>query len=198
MSKPKPTAKRFLTPTEVARLLMVSPVTVRQWAQKGMIDAHTTVGGHRRFDQDVVKQFAESMGIELDFGPASDTPRILVVDDDRQLNGMLVALLATQNRVEVDHAYDGFDAGIKIHQFQPTLVLLDIMMPGLDGIEVCRALKGNPDTRHIRVIAMTGHFTPELESKITAAGAEKLLKKPFGNQEVLAACGLDGRSSIER
>jgi len=194
MSKTNLSNKRFLTPTEVANLLMVSPITVRQWAQKGLIEARTTAGGHRRFELAVVKAFAESMGIELDLDSTSDEPRILVVDDDRQLNRMLVALFSEHPEVQVEHAYDGFEAGIKIHQFRPTLVVLDIMMPGLDGIEVCKALKGNPDTRVIKVIAMTGHFTPELESKILTAGAEKLLKKPFSNQDVLAACGLEGHA----
>jgi CheY-like chemotaxis protein len=70
-------------------------------------------------------------------------------------------------------------------------VLLDVMMPGIDGVEVCRAIKADPETQDTRVVAMTGHHTPELERRIRAAGAELLLKKPFGTDEVLAACALD-------
>ena len=62
-------------------------------------------------------------------------------------------------------------------------------MPGIDGIEVCRSLKEDPESGDIRVVAMTGYYTPEVEKKILAAGAEVLLKKPFGSDEVLRECG---------
>lgn len=186
-------AKEFLTPTEVANLLMVSPVTVRQWAQKGRIEARTTAGGHRRFSMDAVRAFAAEMGIELD-APETDAsagPRLLVVDDDRQLNGLLVALFSRRfPGLEIAAAYDGFEAGRQVQRFQPSVVLLDIMMPGLDGVDVCRALKSDEETRSIRVVAMTGHHTPELEQRVLSAGAETLLKKPFGNDEVVEASGL--------
>lgn len=188
-------AKKFLTPTEVAELLMVAPVTVRQWAQKGLINARTTAGGHRRFSIDAVREFAAQMGMELsEPGADLDHDRLLIVDDDRQFNGFLVALFKQRfPELKVDVAYDGFEAGRLLQRTRPHLVLLDIMMPGLDGVEVCRALKADPDTAAIRVIAMTGHHTPELEQRILAAGAERLLKKPFSTTDLIAACGFEGK-----
>jgi excisionase family DNA binding protein len=190
-------AKKYLTPTEVADLLMVAPVTVRQWAQKGLIEARTTAGGHRRFTMEAVRAFASEMGMELaGLDTGLDRSRILVVDDDRQFNGFLVALFQQQfPELNVDVAYDGFDAGRQIQRVHPYLVLLDIMMPGLDGVEVCKRLKAEPETAAIRVIAMTGHHTPELEQRILAAGAERLLKKPFSTAELVAACGLSGQEA---
>ena len=63
----------ILTPTEVAELLAVSPVTVRQWAQKGLIEARTTPGGHRRFTREAVIDFARRMAMTLpeEFAPPS-------------------------------------------------------------------------------------------------------------------------------
>jgi excisionase family DNA binding protein len=185
-------AKPFLTPTEVAEMLMVAPVTVRQWAQKGLIEARTTAGGHRRFTLDAVRAFAARMGIEINHPQDGPVPnRVLVVDDDQQFNGFLVALFAQQfPGYDVGSAYDGFEAGRLLQRLRPQLVLLDIMMPGIDGVEVCRRLKADPDSSAIRVIAMTGHFTPELEQRIRAAGAERLLKKPFSTAELIDACQL--------
>ena len=78
----------WLTPNEVADLLMVSPVTVRQWAQKGLLEARTTPGGHRRFSIDAIRQFAirEGMSSRLE-GKAGLS--ILVVDDDDRIRNLL-------------------------------------------------------------------------------------------------------------
>ena len=185
-------AKDLFTPNDVATLLGVSPVTVRQWAQKGLIEARTTAGGHRRFTREAVTVFAARMGVTLPPELATDTrPRVLIVDDDRQLNAMLVALFAARvPDAVVASAFDGFDAGRQVHRLKPGLVVLDIMMPGIDGVEVCRRIKSDPDLARTRVIAVTGHFTPELEQRVLAAGAETLLKKPFATEALLAACKL--------
>ena len=180
------TEKGFLTPNEVANLLMVSPITVRQWAQKGLLEAQTTAGGHRRFARDVIVAFARKRGIQL----PNSQQRLLIVDDNRELNAYLVALFSAHvPDLQISSAFDGFDAGRQVQAHKPTVVLLDIMMPGIDGIEVCRSLKDDPETAGIRVVAMTGYFTPELEKKILAAGAQVLLKKPFSSDEVLRECG---------
>lgn len=180
------TEKGFLTPNEVASLLMVSPITVRQWAQKGLLQARTTAGGHRRFSRDVIEAFARERGIDI----PSARQRLLIVDDNRELNAYLAALFGAHvPDLEISSAYDGFEAGRQVQAHKPTVVLLDIMMPGIDGIEVCRSLKDDPDTAGIRVVAMTGYYTPELEKKILAAGAKVLLKKPFSSDDVLRECG---------
>jgi excisionase family DNA binding protein len=184
-------SKQFLTPTEVATLLSVSPVTVRQWAQKGLLEARTTAGGHRRFPVEAVRKLAAEMGMTLPVS-ADANPRLLIVDDDQQINRFLVTLFTKRYPgLAVSAAFDGFDAGVKVQRIKPTVVLLDVMMPGIDGVEVCRVIKADPETQGTRVIAMTGHYTPELERRIRAAGAEQLLKKPFSTEEVLAACALD-------
>jgi len=180
------TNKEWLTPNEVASLLMVSPITVRQWAQKGLLPAQTTAGGHRRFAVDAVARFARERGIEL----PGLTARLLIVDDNRQFNNFLADLFATEvPDLPVHQAFDGFEAGRAVQQHVPSVLLLDVMMPGIDGLDVCRSLKGDPATAGIRVVAMTGHHSPELERKMLAAGAEVLLKKPFSTDEVLRECG---------
>jgi excisionase family DNA binding protein len=176
----------YLTPQETAELLLVSPITVRQWAQKGLLPAQTTAGGHRRFMRADVERFARDRGIEL----PSVQQRLLIVDDDRQHNSFLVALFeAHVDGLEVLSAQDGFVAGRLVQEHKPDVVLLDIIMPGIDGVQVCKSIKSDPSTRHIAVVAMTGHHTPELEHRVLEAGATVLLKKPFPADEVITACG---------
>lgn len=185
--------KSFLTPNEAATLLMVSPITVRQWAQKGLLEAQTTAGGHRRFSREVIEAFARERGIRM---PSSQRS-LLIVDDNRELNAYLEALFSAHvPDLEIHCAYDGFEAGRQVQARRPSVVLLDIMMPGIDGIEVCRSLKADPDTQSVRVVAMTGYYSPEVENKILAAGAQVLLKKPFSSMEVLRECGFSEVSEL--
>lgn len=182
--------RAYLTPNEVAELLMVSPVTVRQWAQKGTLKALTTPGGHRRFLCSEVERFARQHGMILppDCDPAL---RILVVDDDKQFVRYLLELLdGLPEEIVSDSAYDGFDAGRKVHVFQPHVVLLDLMMPGLDGFDVCRRLKDDAATKAVRIIAMTGYYAWENVNRIVNAGAEACLPKPLDPEALLEAIGL--------
>lgn len=181
--------KPYLTPNEVAEQLMVSPVTVRQWAQKGQLKAETTPGGHRRFLRSEVERFVREYKLPLK-QPAANPLKILIVDDDVQLSRYLVELLSNLPKQPVtETANDGFDAGTKVLTFQPDLMLLDLMMPDLNGFEVCRFIKQNPETKNIRIIAMTGYHSQENVDAITHAGAEECIAKPINSRGLLDAIG---------
>jgi excisionase family DNA binding protein len=185
-------SKEILTPTEVAALLSVSPVTVRQWAQKGLIQARLTAGGHRRYTREAVIEFSRRMAVALPdgFAEPADT-RVLVVDDDRELNDSIAAFVRSQfSGIAVAQAYDAFGAGREIARFKPTVLLLDISMTGIDGVDVCRRVKS--DEALLRVIVMSAHTTDKIDEALVAAGAERVLKKPFTPEELLAACGAIG------
>ncbi len=179
----------YLTPNEVAALLMVAPVTVRSWAQRGQLPFHTTPGGHRRFLRRDVERFAAEKGLApLATGPVDITPRVLVVDDDPQLTNYLTELLELHGAVTAA-AHDGFEAGRLVPTFRPDVVLLDLLMPGIDGFAVCRQLRAEGGC-DVRVVAMTGHYTPEHAERIVAAGAEACLEKPLDRSRLMRAIGL--------
>lgn len=182
--------KSYLTPNEVAEKLMVSTAGVRRWAEKGELNALTTPGGHRRFLQSDVERFARKRGITLNPGNPGAL-RVLIVDDNEQLVRYLVELFEEfEEGVVTETAKDGFEAGRKIHKFEPHVVLLDLMMPGLNGFEVCRQIKDDPSTRAIRVIAMTGHHAEENVKRIIEAGAEECLAKPLDEDHLLKSIGI--------
>ena len=182
----------LLTPIEVAQLLAVSPVTVRQWAQKGMIDARTTPGGHRRFTREAVIDFARRMAMTLPDGFVAETGvRVLIVDGERQSNDALAALLKQQTAdVEVEVVHDAFSAGRAVSRFMPTLILLDLTLPGIDGVEVCRNLKADANLSSTRVVAIAAQASRELEERVFEAGAACVLIRPFTTAELLSACAL--------
>lgn len=177
--------KEYLTPQEVAEMLMVSPVTVRQWAQKGGLKAFTTPGGHRRFHRNDVQAFAANRGIK---SSNRNKRKLLIVDDDALLAGFLHEVFQkTEEEYDVKVVHDGFSAGSFIQSFLPDVILLDIMMPGVNGIQVCTFLKQNPETEHIHVIAMTGFHEDDVIQQMLDAGAAMCLKKPIQVNEVLSA-----------
>lgn len=186
-------SKSYLTPNQVAELLMVSPTAVRQWAEKGALNALTTPGGHRRFLPREVERFARERGLTLNLGDVDGGAlRVLIVDDDEQLVRYLVKLFDEfREEVITETANDGFVAGLKIREFEPHIVLLDLMMPGLNGFDVCRLLKVGSNTKSTRVIAMTGYASSENVEKILAAGAEACLVKPIDVQVLLEHLGLN-------
>lgn len=174
--------KPYLTPSEAAKILMVSPITVRAWAQKGLLPSETTPGGHRRFLRETVEQFAK----QCKTAPPRSDLRVLIVDDDKQVAEFLVEwLTGLDEPFIVSSAADGFEAGSKVYSFEPDVILLDLMMPKLDGFAVCRQIKADPDTNDIRVIAMTGYPSPENEQRIIDAGAEICISKPLDTKVLL-------------
>lgn len=171
-------------------MLMVSPITVRKWAQDGDLKAVTTPGGHRRFKWADIQDFSKKRELKL-LTVSNKKINLLIVDDDRTLSGYLAEVFSIYpDFINVEVANDGFEAGSKLESFRPDIVLLDLMMPGIDGVTVCQQIKNNPENAAIRIIAMTGFHTPENEHRILNAGAEICLKKPIDKQLLLELTGL--------
>lgn len=175
-------AKGYLTPKETAAFLKVSTETVRQWAKTGQLHAETTLGGHRRFNIEDVEKLAENLAKK---SKNKNSLKILIVDDNKQHVMYLEELLVTfSDEIETDKAYDGFEAGHKVDMFKPDIVLLDLVMPNINGIEVCRYLSNNSTTSHIRIIATTGFASDINVANFMNAGAEAVLGKPLDHDEL--------------
>jgi len=175
--------KKYLTPAEVAELFKVSPITVRQWANNGWIQASTTPGGHRRYEFESVLTFAKERNVDLELNKGNE--RILIVDDEEGVRDTLVDMLEDIDSVEdIGECEDGFSAGLMVHSFNPTTIFLDIVLPGLDGVQVCKALKSDAKTSHIRVFAMSGNASEEMIKEVMSYGAEKFFQKPLDLQQI--------------
>jgi excisionase family DNA binding protein len=176
-----------MTPADAAALLGVSPVTIRNWARQGKLPAHITAGGHRRFDYQELQRFAHRNGMTLlhtQHGPL----RILVVEDDRQFAAFVATVLQDLHPApRIEHAYDGFEAGLKLDRFKPDLLLLDLMLPGVDGFSICQRVRADPELRSLRIVAITGYASADNLQRIFAAGANACLGKPFRKEQLLQA-----------
>ncbi len=183
-------SKRYYKTREVAEMLMVSAITVRNWVRSGKLNAERTLGGHRRFLHRDILRFAEENGLKL-MNQDDDKLRILIVDDDVELGNYLLDLMdMVSTDTEVKVANDGFVAGGLIQTFSPDVVLLDLIMPGVDGFQVCKAIKQDASTRNIRIVAMTALHSDENIRRIIDEGAEHCLKKPFTPDQLFSVMGL--------
>lgn len=106
------------------------------------------------------------------------TRRILVVDDDPRLLHVVAMYLSIEG-YEVDTASNGEEGLRQLEQRRPDLVILDVMMPGIDGLEACRRIKSNPDTRAIPVVLFTALSRTDDVENGRAAGANRFINKPF-------------------
>ena len=164
---------------DVARMLEVVPGTVANWVDSGRLKAFTTLGGHRRITREDLLAFSKknSMPVPGLMGQASGKKRILVVEDDEKLLKLILKAFKTLPEYELLKAADGFQAGQMLEGQRPDLVILDIMLPDINGFKVCEHIKLK--NRNTRVIAMTGYDSDEVKKKIMDAGADAYLIKPF-------------------
>lgn len=181
--------KPYLTASEVADLLMVSPNSVRLWADRGLLKAETTLGGHRRFARQEIERLRQTRSApERKKGVLRS---ILIIDDERELADTWAdGIRTTAPEITVLTANDGFEGGLKASLHKPDMILLDLMMPGMDGFEVCRLLKREPVTKNIRIIALSGLASQDNVDRIIEAGAETCLAKPIRVSKLLEVLGL--------
>jgi excisionase family DNA binding protein len=179
---------QLLTSSEVGELLQVNPSSVKKWVDDGLLVAFRTPGGHRRIRAADLVSFLvrHEMPIPADLQDAAKK-RLLIVDDEvDQLKALSRSLKRFADRVEVTTTSNGIDALVLVGSFHPHAVLLDVYMPGIDGLEVCRRLKKNPATKDVQVYVVSGSFTSALEQKALEAGAAKCLPKPIDVRVVLS------------
>jgi len=175
-----------LTVYQVSRRLQVSPQTIVNWIDSGKLKAYRTAGGHRRIKRSDLDEFVSRHHMPI-FGESTGSEeegrrmkRILVVDDDQVIVETITAGLEEgEHRYEVTSASDGFEAGIQVSHFKPDLLILDIMMPDIDGYEVCRKLKSSEETKHIRIIVLSGYLDEESYKQMREYGADLCFSKPL-------------------
>ncbi|MEQ9318050.1 MAG: response regulator, partial [Polyangiaceae bacterium] len=171
----------------MGRLLSVSRRSVNNWIEQGRIEAFRTPGGHRRVRATDLIAFlnANDMPIPSDLDVAVRRRIVIVDDDERQLRSYRRLLHPLDRHAEVRLFTRGIDALLEIGAFAPDAVVLDILMPGLDGLEVCRRIKAGERTQHIDVLMCSGNLSGGVEIAAREAGARCCLDKPVDSARLL-------------
>lgn len=202
----------LLTTHQVAQLLGAEPSSVIRWYDKGILTGWRTPGGHRRIRASSVRAYLESKGIAVpaELGGESVAPaavpaavasqpdqrlrRLMWVDDDASfLLGVSRALRSYEDQVASMLLDDPIEALVELSAFQPHLLVLDVRMPGLDGIQVCRSLSERDDCAGLGILLVSAHLTDEIKREAAAAGAVAALEKPITIAQVLEPLGVAPR-----
>lgn len=157
----------------------VSYDTVKNWIHMGKLPAYATPGRRHLIRLEDFHTFLKTYGMPPYEGAESRKRKLLVVDDEADLVKAICAFFERTGQYACASAVDGFEAGMQVMRFGPDVVILDLIIPRLNGIEVCRKIKTIPDTQHILVLAITGHPEDRNVEKVLEAGADAYLMKPF-------------------
>ena len=162
----------------------ISKETLLRYIKSGELKASRTPGGHNRILKEDLESFMLERGMYPLASNLSSSNKILIVDDDPKIQDILTRMLS-RDGYQTETASDGFEAGAQVMKFKPGLIILDLIMPEMNGFEVCKKVKNEPDTSHIKVLAITGYDTEENKEKIMKAGADGYLTKPLDRKILL-------------
>lgn len=165
--------KKYYTASETAKKFGVDRRTISRWLTSGKIKAMVTAGGHSRFLCAEVDALLDQNGFSKRAQPDKS---ILIVDDDPAVRKTMEKRLAREG-FTVETAADGFKAGLKAKEMNPGLIILDLFMDGMDGFEVCRAIRSNSSFKNTKILILTGFDSPENRDRAIRAGADDYRRK---------------------
>jgi excisionase family DNA binding protein len=190
--------EKTYTTHDIARYCDVYPSSVVRWINEGKLKSYETPGGHQRVTRDDLLSFFKQFRIPVPPEVEAPQKRILVVDDDVETAKLLARTFARHpEEFIVDVCHSGVEALIRIGGEAPDLVILDIIMPKMDGLQVCKVLKSKAQTKAIKIVVISGKKPPLSEKKLAEAGIDAFYRKPLDLEVVLARCAGLLRVSLE-
>jgi len=185
----RPIPNDLLSTGEIADYCHTGINVVKKWIKNGDLEAFQYPGGHHRVSIEKFKAFLEqhNMPIIEDFFKSSKTIKILIADDDPTVVDAFSLLLTVYfTNLDIEVSYDGYETLVKTGEFKPDLLILDIKMPKIDGLEVCRRLREDiVSTQRIKIIAITAHSEAYDRDTVLAHGADEYLIKPIDSKTLL-------------
>ena len=176
--------KDLFTTGEAAVICKVSQQTIIRCFDAGRLDGFRVPGSRfRRIPRQSLIKFMKENGIPLD-NIDSGKKKILIVDDDAEIVELIADVLVRDGRFEIKTAFSGYDAGISTQQFRPDLILLDYMLPDINGNVVCQTIRKNPEFENIKIIIVSGVVKQDEIEQLLKSGAEDFIKKPFNIVEL--------------
>jgi len=176
--------KDLFTTGEAAVICRVSQQTIIRCFDAGKVEGFRVPGSKfRRIPRQSLIKFMKDNNIPLD-NIDSGKKKVLIVDDDSEIVELIEDVLVRDGRFDIETASSGYGAGMKTQQFRPDLILLDYMLPDVNGNVVCRTIKSNPDFDDIRILIVSGVIKEEEIGQLLESGAEGFIKKPFNIVEL--------------
>ena len=171
--------KTVFTTGEAAKVCKVSQQTIIRCFDNGQLKGFRVPGSKfRRIPREALYKFMKDNGIPTD-ALESGKRKVLLVDDDPEIVETINGALLDDGRFEVRIASNGFDAGMMVKEYRPDLIILDVMLPDINGKEVCHRVRADPTMEEVRIICISGMIEDDKISELKLAGADDFIHKPF-------------------
>ncbi len=181
--------KTVFTTGEAAEICKVSQQTIIRCFDSGRLKGFRVPGSRfRRIPRDALIAFMKDNSIppdNLDNGKL----KVLVVDDDPEIVELFVDVLERDGRFEVKTAATGYDAGMVTNEFKPDLIILDYMLPDVNGNVVCRTIRAKEEFADTKIIIVSGVVNQDEIDELKRAGADDFVKKPFNIEKLIERIG---------
>jgi excisionase family DNA binding protein len=170
--------KTVFTTGEAAKICKVSQQTIIRCFDSGQLKGFRVPGSRfRRIPRDILYKFMKENGIPTD-ALESGKRKALIVDDDHELVELITDALQADGRFEVRIANNGFDAGMMVKEYHPDIIVLDVMLPDINGKEVCQRVRSDSALDDVRIICISGMVEQDKIQELKSAGANHFIQKP--------------------
>ena len=177
--------KTVFTTGEAAKICKVSQQTIIRCFDSGQLKGFRVPGSRfRRIPRDVLYKFMKDNGIPTD-ALESGKRKALIVDDDLELVELMRDVLESDGRFEVRIANNGFDAGMMVKEYHPDVIILDVMLPDINGKEVCQRVRSDSAMDDVKILCISGMVEADRIAELKAAGANEFLQKPFEVEQLI-------------
>jgi len=171
--------KSVFTTGEAAKICKVSQQTIIRCFDNGQLKGFRVPGSRfRRIPREALYKFMKDNGIPTD-ALESGKRKVLLVDDDNELVELMTKVLEEDGRFEVRIASNGFDAGMMVKEYRPDMIVLDVMLPDINGKEVCHRVRADPTLEDVRILCISGMVEEDKIQELRLSGADDFLHKPF-------------------
>ena len=177
--------KTVFTTGEAAKICKVSQQTIIRCFDNGQLKGFRVPGSRfRRIPRESLYKFMKDNNIPTD-ALESGKRKVLLVDDDVELVELMTKVLEDDGRFEVRVANNGFDAGMMVKEYRPDLIVLDVMLPDINGKEVCHRVRGDLSLEDVRILCISGMVEDDKIQELKLAGADEFLHKPFDIEHLI-------------
>ena len=177
--------KTVFTTGEAAKICKVSQQTIIRCFDSGQLKGFRVPGSRfRRIPRELLFSFMKDNGIPTD-ALESGKRKVLIVDDDEELVELLVDVFERDGRFDIKTANNGFDAGMLVKEFRPDLVVLDVMLPDINGKEVCQRVRSDSSLDDVQIICISGMVEADKVADLKLSGANDFIQKPFAVEKLI-------------
>lgn len=182
-----PTGTGSVSTMKAARMCGVSVFSIQRWFDQGILTGSTLPGGRRRISSTSLETFMKKHIVPGSGSDIAGSIRVLLVDDDAKLLGVMKETLEAAGKMEVRAASSGLEAGLAVQEFRPDVMILDVLLEDVPGPLIVKRIRESQAGRQMRIVAISGKASDAEQREIMAAGANGFLRKPFRMAELVKA-----------